>query len=248
MQGAVIDWPRLWHIVHHELLRAGYACSTLLMYRQVLYGCGLKVGEACGIRWHDFDLAKSILRVTFGRGTLTRNVPVPVELRPVIEEGVRRCRPEQFVFAGKLPNSHLSTDMTQLILKNAARAADITKPLSAMMLRHTFAAHSVETGISIRALQEVLGHQHLETTMLYERFLLPKDATSPLDRPPTPLFPEPLTIKPVEPPFTHIHSAKPDQSLCFNKILKTHLGHRYPAISRIPLTKDLPRVQTTSGP
>ncbi len=64
-----------------------------------------------------------------------------------------------------------------------------------MNLRHSFALHALEDGMNPRALQEVLGHRSVETTLVYQRCLLPPDAISPLDLIPpealNPQLPEP---------------------------------------------------------
>lgn len=50
-----------------------------------------------------------------------------------------------------------------------------------MNLRHTYAVHALEDGMNIREVQIRLGHARLDSTMLYQRCLLPEDAACPLD-------------------------------------------------------------------
>jgi site-specific recombinase XerD len=64
------------------------------------------------------------------------------------------------------------------------RSAGITKPASCHTFRHSFATHLLESGVSIRAVQDLLGHTDLKTTMLYTHVLEhgPAGVQSPLDR------------------------------------------------------------------
>lgn len=67
------------------------------------------------------------------------------------------------------------------------RAAGITKsPVGVHTLRHSFATHLYQAGVDIRTIQELLGHQKLETTMIYVHLLGGAAVRSPLDRQFTP--------------------------------------------------------------
>jgi len=52
-------------------------------------------------------------------------------------------------------------------MKNAVRKTGITKPATIHTLRHSFATHLLIQGVNIREGQELLGHKHVETTMIY---------------------------------------------------------------------------------
>jgi site-specific recombinase XerD len=79
---------------------------------------------------------------------------------------------------------HLSESVVQKAVGSAARAAGIHKPVSAHILRHTFATHLLLNGVDIRQIQEYLGHAHVETTMIYTHVVkdLRTAPRSPLDR------------------------------------------------------------------
>ena len=87
----------------------------------------------------------------------------------------------QYVFAatsrwrnvntGEQGRHHLHERTVQRAFKDAARSAGIAKPASLHCLRHSFATHMLANGYDIRTVQEILGHRHLKTTMIYTHVL-----------------------------------------------------------------------------
>ena len=85
---------------------------------------------------------------------------------------------------GVIRRHHLDDSMLARWIKEAARDAGITKPVSAHVLRHSFATHLLQGGYDIRTVQELLGHSDVSTTMIYTHVLNKggKGVRSPLDR------------------------------------------------------------------
>jgi site-specific recombinase XerD len=79
---------------------------------------------------------------------------------------------------------HLDESVPQRAIKEAARAAGITKPVSCHTLRHSFATHLLESGYDIRTVQELPGHADVSTTMIYTHVLNKggRGVVSPLDQ------------------------------------------------------------------
>ena len=78
---------------------------------------------------------------------------------------------------------HLNENAVGRVITDAVKAAGIAKHASAHTLRHSFATHLIEGGTDIRTVQELLGHESVETTMIYTRVLGKggRGVTSPLD-------------------------------------------------------------------
>ena len=71
----------------------------------LMYGCGLKVGELCRLRWADLDVAGGHLRVPFARGTRERFLSIPEELLPVLRTGAECCPADDYIFQGRAEKS-----------------------------------------------------------------------------------------------------------------------------------------------
>lgn len=208
----------------------------------LLYGCGLKVGEACQLRWADLDATGREVTVNFAGNTRQRTVEVPEALRPVLAAGRARCAPDTYVFAGaKGAHTHLSTRMAQRIVRRAALEAAIEKPVCCMTLRHSYAVFMRRQGANVRQVQETLGHRRIQTTLRYDLYTPPAGVVSPVDRPPfvavstatppptapIPPYPDlrlpPADLLPPPLPFAQVGDGAPE----FQAQLKTRIGDRF---------------------
>lgn len=140
---------------------------------EVLYSCGLRVSEICGLQLSDLFLDEGFLRVT-GKGNKQRLVPVSPKAvgelkRWTDERRLIDIRPgeEDYVFVSHRRGRHLSRITVFHNLQVYARLAGIEKNISPHTLRHTFATHLLEGGANLRAIQAMLGHESIATTQLY---------------------------------------------------------------------------------
>ncbi len=139
---------------------------------EILYGCGLRVSECCGLDLPDVDLQAATVRVR-GKGSKVRLVPFGQPALDACAAYLGDGRPR---LAGKRPcaalmlnnrGGRLSRVAVWKLLQRSARAADLAGRVSPHTLRHSFATHLLEGGCDLRIVQELLGHADLSTTEIY---------------------------------------------------------------------------------
>jgi len=147
-----------------------FAAITNLKHRTILmtmYGAGLRISEALGLRVSDIDSDRMLIRVQQGKGKRDRYVPLAPTLLCQLREYWRTYRPQSWLF----PGGHLDRPLTPCSVQRAsARArlkARLTKPVTTHTMRHCFATHLLETGTDLRTIQLLLGHSSLQTTAVY---------------------------------------------------------------------------------
>jgi integrase/recombinase XerD len=139
---------------------------------ELLYGSGLRIGEAVRADLSDLDLRERVLLVRDGKGKKDRVVPVPGRAAVALELYLRESRPELQMRSGvalflSTLGERLSIGGLRHQVKRHAHAIDVS--LTPHTLRHTCATHLLRGGASIRHVQELLGHRCLTTTALYTR-------------------------------------------------------------------------------
>jgi integrase/recombinase XerC len=153
----------------------------------LLYGSGLRIAEALGLKVKDAPSAdRDVLRV-IGKGSKERLVPV----LPIVFEAVARyrelcpyaLRPDDELFRGA-KGGPLSPRIIQLAMQRLRAALDLPVTATPHALRHSFATHLLSAGGDLRQIQELLGHASLSTTQAYtevdrERLLAVYDAAHP---------------------------------------------------------------------
>lgn len=176
-----------------EVWRMLLACQLLKhkVLIGLLYGCGLRCMEVRNVRIQDLDFDRKQLRVVQGKGKKDRYVPLSIHLIRGLKTYLEAEKPKDWIFNGQpLPNraggdfdSRYSQRGVQWAVKQATKAAGITKDVCVHTLRHTFATHLLEDGMDIITLKNLLGHENIETTMEYLHIaqLDTQKAFSPLD-------------------------------------------------------------------
>lgn len=148
--------------VEEKLLKTRKLALFLL-----LYGCGLRVSEACQLRFRDIQFEKSILKV-LGKGRKERWVAGPRLCFTALQQLQSQSGSQDFIF-GEKP---LSTRLAYNWIREAGRLARLMRPIHPHALRHSFATHLLESGGSLRSIQELLGHESLKTTEIYTQVSL----------------------------------------------------------------------------
>ncbi|AMO24242.1 tyrosine recombinase XerC [Ramlibacter tataouinensis] len=145
---------------------------------ELLYGCGLRVGELVGLDalasgsargWVDLDAGEAHV---LGKGSKRRIVPVGAQAAQALRHwlGLRALAahetPALFVGRG---GTRLSAQSIWQRLKRRSLRAGLATPVHPHMLRHSFASHVLQSSGDLRAVQELLGHANITTTQVYTR-------------------------------------------------------------------------------
>jgi integrase/recombinase XerC len=134
----------------------------------LLYGAGLRIGEALGLNRRDVPRGPA-LRVT-GKGNKERVVPILPIVSEAIAEYLAAC-PHALVAEGPLfvgkRGKRLQAGQVQAALRRVRRALGLPETATPHALRHSFATHLLAGGGDLRTIQELLGHASLSTTQRY---------------------------------------------------------------------------------
>lgn len=144
---------------------------------EVLYGCGLRVGEACALDTGGVFLDEGFLRVV-GKGSRERIAPISGYAQHWLDRYLREARPSMSlrnraaraadvsaVFLNTR-GGRISRQSVHHIVARAGERAGI-EGLHPHTLRHSFATHMLAGGADLRAIQEMLGHSDISTTQVY---------------------------------------------------------------------------------
>ena len=140
---------------------------------EVMYSCGLRVSELIGLQLSDCHFDVGFLRV-IGKGNKMRLVPIgrdAIHYTQLYLDTIRchlnvKKESGDIVFLNKR-GGQLSRVMIFMIIKDLAAIAGIDKNVSPHTFRHSFATHLIEGGASLRAVQQMLGHESITTTEIY---------------------------------------------------------------------------------
>ncbi len=136
---------------------------------EVLYGSGLRVGEAVGLNIENVALKEGWVRV-LGKGSKERMVPFGHPAREALESYLQD-RGTLLSYSDPLfvnfRGTRLSARSVARILTKHLVRVESTKTLSPHGLRHSFATHLLAAGADLRTIQEMLGHVRLSTTQRY---------------------------------------------------------------------------------
>ena len=141
---------------------------------ETLYGCGLRVSEACALKVEDIIAEGELMRV-FGKGSKERVVPIGGgagrALSSYFASGrgalTRGNLAETHVFVTRLGRPFTRQGVFKIVRERAAAAGISADRISPHVLRHSYASHMLARGADVRVIQELLGHSDIGTTQIY---------------------------------------------------------------------------------
>lgn len=140
----------------------------------LIYACGLRLSEACQTKITDIDRDRGLLHV-HGKGSKDRYVPLPAGILPLLEACWRSHENPVWLFPwvgrgarqAHVSDRHVPRATIQKAFRLALKVSKVSKRVSVHSLRHAYATHLMEAGVSLRQLQEWLGHSSPSTTSIY---------------------------------------------------------------------------------
>jgi integrase/recombinase XerD len=174
-------------VLNYQECKALFNTSELLKHRMLLsfmYSAGLRAGEVSRLRLADIDSGRMMIHIRQSKYNKDRYVP----LSPLVLEGLRKyyyaCQPVEYLFNGSAPGSALSVRGMQWALREAVKKCKLQKGITLHTLRHSYATHLLEFGMDIVTIKELLGHERIETTLVYLHVAKPNRSNlfSPFDR------------------------------------------------------------------
>jgi integrase/recombinase XerD len=193
MNDKLVKLPSIKHsnklpvVLNYQECKALFNASELLKHRMLLsliYSAGLRAREVSRLRLADIDSGRMMIHIRQSKYNKDRYVP----LSPLILEGLRKyyyaCRPMEYLFNGNTPGSPLSVRGMQWALREAVKKCKLQKGITLHTLRHSYATHLLEFGMDIVTIKELLGHERIQTTLIYLHVAKPNRCNlfSPFDR------------------------------------------------------------------
>lgn len=160
-------------VLSKEEMRTLLITPKLLRHRLILgilYGCGLRCFELRNLHIKDVDFDRMMVHIRKGKGRKDRYLPLSKHLARGLKTYLKNENPHQWLFNGKDPEGKkvpLSERGVQWVVRQTRKSAGLQKEVTTHTLRHTFATHLLEDGLDIVSIKELLGHAHLETTLIY---------------------------------------------------------------------------------
>ena len=177
---------RLPVVLSQEEVQRLFAVITNLKQRalfMVAYDAGLRLSELLNLRIDDIDSQRMVIRVRQGKGKKDRYARLTPGLLKLLRQYWSEYRPQTWLFPGASMDKRYDLATPGQLLKKACRKAGISKRVSMHTLRHSFATHLLEAGADLRVIQQMLGHEKIQTTCLYTHISLKelRDVPSTMD-------------------------------------------------------------------
>lgn len=165
----VLSVDEVWRILDHVHLPTYYACLA------TIYTCGLRISEGVNLQVSWIDSARMQLQVRGGKGMKDRYIPLPPRTLTLLRRQWRTHRNPVWLFPAGIRSGMSPRTATRPVRACAVRRAfqqaraeaGVHKDACVHTLRHSWATHLLESGVSLRVIQLWLGHRSPSTTAIY---------------------------------------------------------------------------------
>lgn len=162
---------RLPEVLSKEEVKSILINTKNLKHKAILgtiYFHGLRRSEVINLKLSDIDRSRGIINIRQSKGNKDRIVPIDLNCIKVIDRYIEKYNPNTYLFNGKFTTQYSETSIRS-ILNDSAKLAKIKKHVNPHKLRHSYATHLLEQGVSLRYIQDILGHSSSKTTEIYTR-------------------------------------------------------------------------------
>jgi integrase/recombinase XerD len=169
-------------ITRKQVLQIVLAAKTqrMAVYFWTVYSLGLRMQEGLNLQVGDIDAERGMVHVHRGKGAKDRYLPLPSSTLELLRQYWVTHRHPRLLFPADGRKHKLSTEprastatrpmsptAVQGAIKKITTQIDFGKKVSLHTLRHSYATHLLEAGVSLKAIQKYMGHRSLQTTMIY---------------------------------------------------------------------------------
>ncbi|OPA80579.1 hypothetical protein BVG16_07615 [Paenibacillus selenitireducens] len=160
-----------------------------------MLGTGCRISEVANLRISDFNIYEDLIYIRNGKGQKERYVPMYPQVKQIIIDYLKRTgiykwdiRNNEYLFTKRCIKQRqpLSVSNIQYMINHIFDAIGVKGKYTIHSFRHTFAVNALKEGIEIYDLQEILGHNNIETTRIYTK-RHPKDLKASVMKFPFPL-------------------------------------------------------------
>ena len=131
------------------------------------YSAGLRVSEVVSLRVKDIHSARMVINIKGAKGKKDRMVILSQGILELLRRYYSSYRPKEWLFEGQDKEEPYSIRSLQMVFHRAKSEARIIQDVTFHSLRHSYATHLHERGTDIRLIQELLGHNDINTTLRY---------------------------------------------------------------------------------
>lgn len=158
------------HVLDQKDIEKMLRLTTNIKHRcmlSLIYACGLRRGDLLNLKPQDIDGKRQQLFIRGGKGRKDRIVRIPPKMIEALRDYYKEYRPKFWLFEGQKSGEKYSERSIQLVMKQALERAGLRTDASLHWLRHSFATHTLENGVDITYIKEMLGHSSIRTTEIY---------------------------------------------------------------------------------
>lgn len=133
----------------------------------IIYACGLRRSELINLRLKDLDSKRRTVTIVNGKGQKDRVLPVSEKIMNLIVKYYKMYRPTIYLIEGQSKGDKYSETSLEKIFHKYLGKIYKNHNFTLHCLRHSYATHLLEAGVSLRYIQELLGHKSSKTTEIY---------------------------------------------------------------------------------